>query len=54
MYRFSYLYEENKDRKLIKTFRDYWRDEHDKWQINDYQFREYHTMILLSWICCSS
>jgi hypothetical protein len=30
MYRSSYLYEENKDRKLIETFQVYERDEHDK------------------------
>jgi hypothetical protein len=35
MYRASYLYEEDKNRKLIETFRVYWRDEHDKWRIND-------------------
>jgi predicted acetyltransferase len=27
MYQASYLYEENRDRKLIETFRAYWRDE---------------------------
>jgi hypothetical protein len=44
----SYLYEEDKDRKLIETFRVYWHDEHDKWRINDCQSRKHHTMILLS------